>query len=260
MTNILYLNDSTEFTYTLKLIKSEAVSRKIRIADSHPKRAIPIPPLIGDERKNASYSMIIRTIEEVETERFLNLYVFSLSEKANDLNQWRGYCPRSGGYCIVFNTSKLKSSLAHSGKEYDFKLCIYNEEEQISIIKSLFDNLDQEIDKNPDSDYLKILSQHLAIMSSQAPFIKHDSFQNEHEWRIVTHQDETIMFRAGISTITPYCELNILDDNNSVPITKIIIGPTPHKELARNSVKILLEKNHLDYVDVEFSNHPYRTW
>jgi hypothetical protein len=49
-------------------------------------------------------------------------------------------------------------------------------------------------------------------------------------------------------------------DNDKLPISKIIVGPTPHPELSRLSVQSLLKSESYEGVEVEVSNIPYRSW
>lgn len=59
--------------------------------------------------------------------------------------------------------------------------------------------------------------------------------------------------------VIPYIEFSPVDENGKLPISKIIVGPTPHKELSRLSIYNLLRSKRYD-MEVEISKIPYRSW
>ena len=90
-------------------------------------------------------------------------------------------------------------------------------------------------------------------------FIKHISFSDELETRIIHYGKCNVMkYRNGKSMILPYMELPITNENDDLPISKIIIGPTPNQELSKMSVQHLVE--YLKYnIEVVSSDIPYRS-
>lgn len=111
MTDILYLNDSSEFKHTLGLIKLDLEKREKQL-----------PPLRGFlSSTNTQEDDIINktryTFEKIKTfcegigditqERRFENFVFSLSHKEDDLSQWRSYCPKEGGFSIEFDYERL---------------------------------------------------------------------------------------------------------------------------------------------------------
>ena len=81
-------------------------------------------------------------------------------------------------------------------------------------------------------------------MSRVAPYIKDKTFNNEAEWRIIGDWWDLagcdIQFKEGKSMIMPFIEGLFLDDG-FLPLSKIIVGPTPHKELSKKAVEELLK-------------------
>ena len=57
--------------------------------------------------------------------------------------------------------------------------------------------------------------------------------------------------------IIPFIKVDFNDDSGKLPISKIIVGPTPHKELSKLSVEYLKERISYDF-EVESSMIPYR--
>jgi hypothetical protein len=80
MTNILYLNDSSEFTHALDLFSLELMKNKNNI----PRDELP------------GVDFIKTFIKYLSSTRNPIGYVFSLSKNGDDISQWRGYCPEGG--------------------------------------------------------------------------------------------------------------------------------------------------------------------
>jgi len=58
--------------------------------------------------------------------------------------------------------------------------------------------------------------------------------------------------------IIPHIEFSPVDDDGKLPISKIWVGPTPHQELSKLSVKSILNTYGYEEVKVEISKIPYR--
>ena len=235
MTNILYLNDSSEFTHTINMVKSELTERR---------------KLLQNKGKlYDKYKEVERVLAGFLSERRTESYVFSLSTEGDDLNQWRGYCPKEGGFSIGFNHEKLLSIIENlnkieNGKRYKIRECIYIQEEQIKKVKSLIDRIDD-----------KVFYEELVKISS---YIKDKSFKDEKEYRLIYHREpKEIKYREGKSMIIPYIEFPPID-GGLLPISKIIVGP-PHPELSKLSIEYLLNTKKYEDIEVVKSEIPYRS-
>ena len=60
--------------------------------------------------------------------------------------------------------------------------------------------------------------------------------------------------------IIPYIEIPISSEGHSGIIEEVIIGPTPHNELSKGSVKMLLANNNFASKNVKCSSTSYRSW
>ena len=256
MTNIRYLNDSSEFSYTINLVKTELKKRK-------------------DKYYNHCKTLYDKTYKAYElTEKFCNnllnnteyeFYVFSLSQKKNDLNQWREYCPKEGGFCVEFDYKKLSHIINPDGgnqeNHINIKKCEYHKKEQIKSISSLFDNLDTSFTSTNSVDLPHIFIKFVLDILKLSSYCKDTSFKDEIEYRIISRgEHNNKIYREGKSTIIPYIEFSPLDDDNKLPISKIWIGPTPHPELSKMSVESLLKSEKYKGVKVIKSKIPYRSW
>ncbi len=250
MTNILYLNDSSEYKYTLELVKSEVRKRKNEIVN-HLREMVDCTYRV--------YDYVEKYCDDFPDDTLYEFCIFSLSQKPDDLNQWRGYCPK-GGFSIGFDYKKL-SSIINNYTEYRIEECKYHLEETQGLVKSVLDSIPSIFESNKKSSLSEVSSKILNEIIKLSPYIKHVSFKNENEYRIIhenNYNDER-KYRYGKSMIVPYVEFSPLDEDGKLPISEIIVGPTPHSELSKRSVQCLLNSKGYD-IEVKTSQIPYLSW
>lgn len=261
MTDILYLNDSSEYIHTLDLVKKEVKEHINKLPLQKGLMNIKIDP---EEEVN---NMIFDTYQRIESfcddirndERF-HIYVFSLSEKENDLSQWRSYCPQEGGFCIEFDYKILKSILdRHFG--CDIEKCQYDYTVKQEYVNDIFKFIESSIKSDKKKSQKDIFIQSIIRITQLSSYIKHDSFREEIEHRIIHSgfDQKGRKYRLGKSMITPYIELSPVDNDNKLPISKIWIGPTPHPDLSRMSVMNMTKDLGYD-IEIVVSETPNRTW
>ena len=247
MTNIFYLNDSSEFTYTLELVISELMTHKEK----------GLSELIEDKGIKGNTLRIYEHIERVlkgflsDDCKITETYVFSLSKNGDDLSQWRGYCPKEGGFAIGFDSDKLLSIIENSESMFHIEKCIYNLDEQKSEISSMLND-------NHSFNLNFGVFQKITKMSS---YFKNDKFIGEREYRIIScGKPDKLKHREGTSMIIPYIEGNLLDEDGKLPISEIIVGPTSDINLSILSIESLLKSFGYKDVDVKSSKITYRPW
>jgi hypothetical protein len=254
-TNIKYLNDSTEFSYTIELASKFLEERGCDV-ESTPSEVI----------------SLLRTPETGP------VFAASFSSQRNQLSQWRGYCPDSGGFMLGFDSSKIQIL----AKEQGFQLarCIYDIDEQLAIIEKEIGNpLKVSASKwscengNSCIDLDEIMKTNgkqrldLALdLLNLAPKFKDPSFHEEEEWRLIAIAGPAwpreVKFREGKSMIVPYIEFKLTDKKKGMPlpIKEIMVGPTSHFDLSMLSVHQLLVDKHIGSCQVVTSKIPYRAW
>lgn len=285
MTSIFYLNDSLEYSHCLNICKKELETRiqlllREELGDKTPEREESI-----SEKKFGYYKRVELYVSNIKNHVVDQLFVFSFSQRNDDLSQWRGYCPEVGGYCIEFDAIKLFSSInivdSWTGQprryhkrshKYDknkvdskkkeaclFYNCSYDIEENKVLVKSLFDDIIKRIEVENENPLIGS-AETLMKLNVLATYIKDESFKNEKECRLICRRSiQSIKYREGKSMLIPYIEFDLSDINDTLPIRRIIVGPTPHPELSKMSVISLL-KSYGYNIEVESSKIPYRPW
>jgi len=246
-TDILYMNDSAEFIY------ANTVAREVLQeypADQQPALAA------GFQDLNQGLSWV--TEESV--------YVASFSELDDSLSQWRAYCPLSSGVSIAFD----RVAVEKSARAQDFRLvqCVYDFETQKRMVRDIFDRALEEVG---DEAVSRWCWGHLLEL---APSLKHPTFAEEREWRLVSSSisldDSRVQTRAGRSMLVPYVTVSIESDTK-LTIDHLKMGPTPNPDVswlsAHRIMRVLFKKGliapreaGLFPVFVHQSGVPYRSW
>jgi hypothetical protein len=95
-----------------------------------------------------------------------------------------------------------------------------------------------------------------------APALKDPSFAEEREWRLIrladSFEQDDLHFRQGRSMLIPYHKHSF--EPNGVPVGELVIGPTPHPELARDAAQALLLAAGRTSATSRVSSIPYRAW
>lgn len=205
-----FLNDKSEVQHT------RALARDLILAQSQ---------ACKDQTRDKLYRSILhyQSMDSTADE-----FVFSLSTRADDLSQWRGYAREGRGFTLGFSGSALRKANVW------FARVIYNDgpkkKSLLSALRDLEIELERQImmnhhrkDEIIDSagnwfDYL---------IENCAVFNKHRSFQSEREWRLVTNVSQEdaaglVKVRANGDRLVRYIELRL---GEKLPLKEIGIGP-----------------------------------
>lgn len=195
------------------------------------------------------------------------VYVASFTEEGDLLSQWRGYCPK-GGFSVGFS-SNLLSEVANKHDSF-LAPCIYDFKTQKQLLEELLvsysnkyeESVKKDSQNNPDQIAHSLSNEFVISLFAIAPMLKHDSFKEEKEWRIVSSKLRVapdIKFRANESSIIPYIEMALCNDESEIELKKIFIGPASNNEYSREAVLQLLRKNRIPENNIRFSSAPYRS-
>ncbi len=274
--NIKYLNDSTEYAYALGIFTDELQKRKKLDGISEPAlrlydRLSSSQNFIFTEPEKGSNAYLKTASRHIRLVNILPVYVCSFSAREDDLSQWRGYCPDSCGISIGFNTEYIR--FASSKQDFTLVRCIYDKEKQIELVNSSIDELIRKLESMPSysdpNDFANTWFEFIIQASLMASAMKDNAFAKEEEWRLVSApfsnfmvNEKLIRYREGKSMLVPYLDFNLVEHNEFPKLKKIIIGPTPHRDLSRTSVQSFFRSSGIQEEDIEFTNSevPYRSW
>ncbi len=210
-TKIQYFNDSAEYHLTLRLAERliHDFARERRYA------------LHSDEERDA-------LLDEVRSIEQANIFVISLSALSDSLSQWRAYGTPSSAFAIGLRRSDLEFIAEEIGWQV-FK-CVYVPEDHRRLVGRAVETAMQ---SPPVSTAGRVLRHELTTL---APRMKHPSFEEEEEWRIVSPalpEEFGFGYRVGRFTPVPYVSLpTIRPDNHESSVEEVVVGPTPHRDLA----------------------------
>ena len=196
----------------------------------------------------------------------VNVCVASFSENGDALSQWRAYSGGAAGFSVEFSGTFLQAVL---GDMFWLAPCLYSEDKQRGLVRTLLEDViaeNQDPSKNNHNDPWNIpgAGNLVSYLSRYAPLVKHQSFKEEKEWRILSKPLyctlERFSFRSGTSMLVPYYCVPLNADKHPFNIERIIVGPTPHPQQSVKSVTSLLIKHGLTETKVVTSDVAYRNW
>lgn len=250
-THTQYLNDVREFRHAIELVKDE-LSRM----ESDPQLRDRIELI--KEMRDALQS-------EVES---INVCVCSFSADGDVLSQWRAYATRPSGFAIGFSGAFLRAV----ADELKFWLApvLYEENEQRLLVRSLLNDVLEENEKrlrppgNEDERTHPPGGNLIAYLNRYAPILKHKSFSEEREWRIISrplfYGHSRFDFRTGGSMLIPYFRMPLASNQRPFRIEEIVIGPAPYPAQSSRSIHGLLMKYDVGWKTIKNSQVPYRNW
>ena len=213
-----------------------------------------------------------------ETEAYI---VSFCDDKGDRLSQWRAY-GRGDGYALGFDRTELEEL-----KEEEFKInwldsiyidsvCYGDSEEMpealipdlnkfIGLLKDQYKG--SATDDNVTDDVLNEMFQLFIKCLSR---FKHKGFSEEEEIRLIVflpnltsgrregdgRLEKVIKFRASQNMLVPYIEL--FGGKDTLPIKKIMVGPSPYVEIKKRSIQMLLKRKGINPGIVTISQIPYR--
>jgi len=238
-TDVLYMNDASEYVYAQSVIKDVISAYSVK----HP--------------EFAQYKYIF---ERNPLNVNLEVYAACFCERKDLLSQWRAYANHGTGYAIEFSWQSLLRSFPVNR----LGRVEYEENEQKNILKQMLEYLSRDITLRQEPGeqfYSKIAAGLMNALLFVRAFLKAPAFREEHEWRIISFpksDEREELFRASKNMVVPYCKLPLGEPYNKFPITKIIIGPTLNPTAAQRSLRRFLNSVGMNTVDIESSPIPLK--
>ncbi len=249
--DIRYMNDSTELKHTLNLLRDDIVGR-LSAGSDHP-------------------VLLNQLLRWLSTRVVSGPMLFGGSFRANGnlLSQWRGYSVHGKGVSLGFDPAHI----GQCARNQDFQVgkCIYEVKHQQRLAGSIIDALEALSEsteteyRDGKADYHRVFEQLEGELLKIAAILKHPSFEEEQEWRIVSPvifdcRDYPVFFREGHSMLVPYYSFLLrLGADAGMPLRHVYVGPTGNRDLSMNSVKLYLQKQGVEPSEgIDYCQIPYR--
>ena len=226
--DVRYMNDSTELTYALNLLRDAIESRKNANE--------------AEQRILSAFSVWLR--DQINTGPML--FSASFRESGNLLSQWRGYSTHGKGVSLGFNPAAVQK-LADQ-QVFSLGKCIYEPEQHIDFIERIIDRILKLC--LSECDLPSLFDEIEGDLLAMCALFKHPAFAEEQEWRLVSPTfesvaDHPIAFREGKAMLVPHYLFD-LEVNGSIVLDHVFVGPTPNAELSVNALAHYL-KHHNAY-------------
>jgi hypothetical protein len=251
LTDAAFLNDGSEVSYGLELCAAEFEAMLAK----------------APEREKAFGRRIIELIQANQPR--YRPAVFCASLRDNLLNQWRDYGREEVSYSIGFDIKGLVR-LQRASFEVTIAKLIYDLGRQRKVLRKVMRAVRTELRDLYRQGWVAPeheddLVAHAAVEISRVLYwLKNPGFEAEEEVRIFSDVP-TIMragqvpeFRAGRLGVVPYFNWKWDAVNNTLPLAHILVGPSPHGEVAASAVEGLLAQRKYGNVPVEYSTIPWR--
>lgn len=184
-TKVQYFNDSAEYHLTLRL--AEKLVNEFARDGRH--------GIHSDGDRDVLLS-------EIKSTEQANVFVISLSALSDSLSQWRAYGSPSSAFAIGFRRADLK--VIAEAIDWQLFKCVYVPEEHRRLVGQAIKTA---MESSPIENAGRILR---AQLTALAPRMKHHSFEEEDERRIVSPllpEQFGFNFRLGRFTPLPYVSL-----------------------------------------------------
>lgn len=272
--HIDYLNDSSERTYVHSYIDKYIEQEKLRHAND--KDMLYMLDGMLDENRMA------RSI------RSPTHYISCFTTSPNELSQWRGYTRTVPGYAIAFRRDALVAAtrkileekqtggvragkVTYLGSRKGKQLVSDLIQARITRMKSLIQQSAEAEASGARPIDLKYEAGHVADLlhsfftQNRPAFFKHDAFYQEQEFRVAINLfnapskegPAAYSVYAATASMKPYIELKYGKELMQSLIERLIVGPTPEKELACGALTQYCNSLGYDF-PVDYCEIPFR--
>ena len=209
----------------------------------------------------------------------LDYFVICFCPNGDLLSQWRAYGARGTGYSIGFNTTALGDAARSAG--FTFRKVEYEPEikrkilwDRVEIIRRNLEAISDKLVPETDADW-RTLAQFVSRLAAEfAPslaFMKHITFKEEQEWRLIRMQaglsavgrdphSLPVRFRVADGNLVPYVALRWTPEScrSDDSIAEVRYGPVSNPKLTERSLLDLLTVYDCGGTKVSGSDVPLR--
>lgn len=257
-THVACLNDSTEIRYASKLLRDALIDLKQKSA--------------GDLEAQEFLAKVLELTAESPrspTHAPSRFFVACFSDQEDDLSQWRAYGESGGenGYSIGFCLRGFTGYPNHGVLKVNYDKELHKKIASSvadSTLQFYRDGLKNQRSATAEAWLNEFLAEWDQWISRLAPIVKDDCFKAENEFRIVhqltvaeygqirVSQRETLLSRYIPLTFPCWTKTR----TPTLPIVKVIIGPSRHQAVSRVSAGVLLSQLGYGNVSIVISERP----
>ena len=256
-THVSCLNDNLELDYGLSLTQTSLRDRCVR-----------------NDKEKAFREFLIEKLRETSAGSS-RCFVVCFSEKENDLSQWRAYSGGENGFSIAFDTQTLEN-LSPQYTQARLSKVRYGETGNELVCKKLLDTLFElfsfEVAGNGPGDLVVwreyVFRYFVNLSSYWLASMKHPDFEREAEWRLITdlwEQEQNaiklrFMQKSTMLTRDLPISFRVSSQHKLLPLRKVLVGPSRHPAVSRDSVRSLLRTFHYscEEISVDCSKTPFQ--
>jgi hypothetical protein len=252
--DIRYMNDSAELKHSADLIRVEVQKRITRGRGK-----------VG----------LLGQFTDWISHRITNghmLFGASFRSDGNLLSQWRGYSSNGKGVSLGFSADYILQCAQK--QQFQIGKCIYEPAVQRKLIGQVIDAIESHVEKHISGStsrqqlaaiYQSVFENIEIDLLRIAAILKHPSFREEKEWRIVSPvitdcKDSPVLFREANAMLVPYMEFCLqVETGYPLQLDHLYLGPTSNINISMNSLKMFLEQNGIaPSFGIDYCRIPYR--
>lgn len=200
------------------------------------------------------------------------LYVACFTVNGNLLSQWRSYCPPAKGVSLGFLPDQIISTA--NRQSFQVGKCVYDPKMQRKVAAAILDAIEKLAEtrgdsskRHPSQSFHDVFEEVEADLLRIAALLKHPSFHEEEEWRVVSsvmtnYVEAPIEYREGPSMLVPFLKFGLPQaSDRRLDIEHAFIGPTPSINNSMTSLSRYLSKmSSSPRRGITYCEVPYRTW
>jgi len=252
--DIRYMNDSAELKHAADLIRLEVQERITR-----------------GRGKADLLGQFMDWITHRITDGHL-LFASSFRSEGNLLSQWRGYSSHGKGVSLGFSSEYILRCAER--QKFQIGKCIYEPALQRKLISRVVDAVEAHVENSVGETtprqrisaiYHEIFTHIEVDLLRISAILKHPSFREEKEWRIVSPViidcvDSRVLFREANAMLVPYVEFDLrYDEGCPLMLDHLYLGPTSNINISMNSLKMFLAQNSIvPSRGIDYCQIPYR--
>lgn len=237
-TNALYMNDTSELAYGREIV-AKVLTEEAKLSGTVTSRwLLQFAELLG------------RVHDRSET------YVACFCEDGDLLSQWRAYSA-GRGFSLGFSGARL-SALGYALFRVEYARLV-QEEAIRNTVRIHIREFEAAVQRRDSERVVEVSGAFGFMLALWTVACKHPTFAEEKEWRMTPLVNtQEVRVRNDRGWLRPYIELSVHRDNEPMPLAVIMHGPSPHPDLEKRSLSLLVADTSYRDVRVSGSTVPLR--